>query len=171
MKTKSLIAACLAGIGIYLIVIGALTVMFSVSMLISAGRGSPMLWLQYLGFCMPFLTGIIFLVFSSSLASVICRCAKTEEQFTGIIQPEVAVLVACVVTGLTLLLTQFPEFARLGVQQFLVAASPAYAANHRHEDYRVMLVSPGVCSLVAVFIIWKAKAISSWVTKKYAADT
>lgn len=170
MKTKSLIAACLAGVGIYLVVTGSMTVVFSLSMLTS-DYGDPStrstVIAQYLVLGMPFFVGVLFVTFAFKLASLICRVAKTEETFTGIIQPEVAIVVACVVTGLLLAITQLPELVQLVVKQFLVSASAAYAADHRYEDYRLLMVHPGVYSLLALLVVWKAKFLARWLVTRY----
>ncbi len=169
MKTKSLIAACFAGTGIYLIITGSMTVIFSVSMLFSAydPDNARIVLLECLALCVPFFGGVIFLIFASKLAYVVCRFAKTEEDFTAIISPEVAIVVACVVTGLTLAIGQLPEFVRLAAQQVLVAADSEYARNHPYEDYRVAIIRPGLYLLVAVVVVWKAKLLAGWLVSRY----
>jgi len=171
MKIKTLTAACLAGTGIYLIFTGSMSVVASVWMITEVGDdpfNKHMVLLQYFAFCVPFITGVLFLALAQKLAAVVCRCAKIgEEEITGIIQPEVAIMVACVVTGLTLAISQIPEFAQLAGKQFLAAANPAYAAEHRGEDFRMIMIHPGIYSVLAIVVVWKAKAIASWLVSKY----
>jgi hypothetical protein len=171
MKTKTLISACFAGAGIYLLLTGLMTVIFSFY-LITIPNDDPfnrrMMILQYPALCMPFIIGVLFLVFAPKFAAVVCRFAKIgEEEITAIIHPEVAVMVAFVVTGLTFAIRQIPEFALLAGKQFLAAASPSYAADHLYEDYRVIMISPGLCSLFALVIIWKARVLASWLVSRY----
>ena len=171
MKIKTLIAATFAGTGIYLLLTGSMTVIFSFY-LISAGSDDPfnkhIMLLQYLALCMPFIIGVLFLVLASKFAGVVCRFAKiAEEEFTTVIHPDVAITVACVVTGLTLAISQIPEFAQLLGKQFLVAANPVYAAEHRGEDYRLLMIRPGLYSALSLFVLWKARALASWLMVKY----
>ena len=171
MKIKTLISACFAGTGIYLLLNGAMTVIFSFYM-VTIPNDYPfnrrMMVLQYLAFCMPFIIGLLFLVFAPKFAALVCRFAKIgEEEITGTIHSEVAITVACVVTGLTLAIGQFPEFAQLVGKQFLAAASPTYAADHRYEDYRVIMIRPGLCSLAAFIVVLKAQGLARWLTSRY----
>jgi len=171
MKIKTLTAACFAGTGIYLVLTGSMSVIFSFYMITDLG-GDPfnkrMVLLQYLALCMPFIIGVLFLALAPKFAAVVCRCAKIgEEEITAIIHPEVAIMAACVVTGLTLAISQIPEFAQLAGKQFLAAANPVYAADHRGEDFRMIMIPPGLYSLLAIAVVWKAKAIASWLVSKY----
>jgi hypothetical protein len=171
MKIKTLISACFAGTGIYLALTGSITVVLSFY-LITAGGDDPfnkrMMLLQYFAFCMPFIIGVLFLAFAPKLAAVVCRFAKLgEEELTAVIHPEVAIIVACVVTGLTLAISQIPELARLTGKQFLASANPVYAADHRGEDYRMMMIRPGLYSALAIIVLWKARVLASWLVSKY----
>jgi hypothetical protein len=170
MKTKTLISASFAGIGIYYLITGLMTALISISML-TITHDDPfnkrMAALQFLAFCMPFIVGVLFLMFASKLAAVVCRFAKIgEEEIATIIYPDVAIMVACVVTGLTLAITQISVFSQLAGKQFLAAASPVYAANHLYEDYRVVMIRPGLCSLLAIIVVWKARVLASWIVSR-----
>jgi hypothetical protein len=171
MKIKTLTAACFAGTGIYLVLTGSMSVIASFWMIAQIGDdpfNKRMAFLQYLAFCMPFIIGVLFLALAPKLAALVCRCAKIgEEELTGIIHPEVAIMVACVVTGLTLAISQIPEFAQLVGKQFLAAANPAYAAEHRGEDFRMIMIHPGLYSALAIVVVWKAKALARWLVSKY----
>src|ERR1700693_991870 len=106
MKAKTLIAACFGGIGIYQVISGSFSVVASFY-LVSAGGDDPsnrrMMVLQYLELCMPFLTGLVFLIFAPTWSRLVCVSAKIgEEDVAGIIQPQVVIMAACVVTGLIL---------------------------------------------------------------------
>src|SRR5665213_2162162 len=153
MKIKTLLSACFAGTGIYLILTGSMTVIFSFY-LISIGHDDPyrlFMICQYLGLCIPFILGVLFLTLAPRFSGIVCRFAKIgEDEFTTIIHPDVAITVACVVTGLTLAISQIPEFAQLLVKQFFVAANPTYAAEHRGEDYRLLMIRPATYSVLSL---------------------
>ena len=171
MKIKTLISASFAGIGIYYLITGLFTVIISISM-ITITYDDPfnkrMAALQFLAFCTPFILGVLFLMFAPKFAAVVCRFAKIgEEETVTIIEPEVAIMVACVVTALTLAISQIPVFVQLAGKQFLAAANPVYAADHRYEDYRAAIIQPGLASLLAVIVIWKARVLASWLVSRY----
>jgi hypothetical protein len=171
MKTKTLISASFAGIGIYYLITGLMTVIISISM-ITITYDTPfnerMATLQFLAFCMPFIVGVLFLIFAQKLGAVVCRFSKIgEAEIATIIQPEVAIMIACVVTGLTLAISQIPTFIELAGKQFFAAANPVYAANHRYEDYRMPIIQSGFCSLLAVIVVCKARALASWIVSRH----
>ncbi len=153
-----------------MVVTGSMTVVFTLIMLASSYGDAPpegAVLAQYLVLCMPFFCGVLFVVFALRFASLICRVAKAGEEFAAIIEPEVAVLVACVVTGLLVAITQLPVLVQLCAKQFLAAASPVYAADHRYQDYKLLMVQPGVYTLLAVIVVWKSRFIAHWAVARY----
>jgi len=171
MKTKTLITACFAGIGIFLLVNGSMAVIASFYML-TVTFADPfnrnISLLQFLVLSMPFISGLIFFAFAPGFAAMVCRRSKiADDDHATLIDPAVAITAACVVTGLMLALAQIPEFAQALSKQFLAAASPAYAANHQGEDYRIIMIRPGIYSVVALAFLWKAKALAAWLVSKY----
>ena len=171
MKAKTLITACFAGTGVFLLVTGSMKVLVSLY-LVTTVHNDPdnryLMLAQYLVLSMPFISGLIFLGLAPTLAAVVCRRSKIgEDELARFIQPVVAITVACVISGLTLALSQIPEFAQLVSKQFLAAASPVYASNHPHENYKIIMIRPGIYSAVAVILLWKAKALATWLVSRY----
>ena len=171
MKIKTLVSACFAGTGIYLILTGSMAVIFSFYLVTIDNvdpAGRRMMLFQYLAFCMPFVFGVLFLVLAPKLAAVVCRFARIgEEEFTSVIHPDVAITVACVVTGLTLAISEIPEFVQLLGKQYLVAANPVYAAEHRGENYRLLMIRPALYSALSLTVLWKARTLAGWLMSKY----
>jgi hypothetical protein len=171
MKTKTLITACFAGVGIYLIISGAVSVIASFYMVFvtfSDQLNRTMALLQFLVLSMPFISGLVFFGFARLLADVVCRRSSIDDsEPVTALHPTLAITTACVICGLMLALGQVPEFAQALGKQFLAAASPVYAANHQGEDYRILMIRPGVYSAVAIVLLWKAKALGSWLVSRY----
>ncbi|MDB4384907.1 hypothetical protein N9Z12_02540, partial [Opitutaceae bacterium] len=171
MKIRTLTSACFAGIGIYYILTGSVTLVISLSMITTA-TGSPfnqrMVLLQALAYSIPFIIGLIFLIFAPKLAGIVCRFAKIEDdEISMTIRPETIIMAGCVVSGLIVAIGQIPEIVQLATKQFLTAASSDYALQYRGEDFRVIMIRPGVHLMLAFAVIWKARAIASWLVSHY----
>lgn len=171
MKSKALITACFAGVGIYLVVTGSLNATASLYVLSPAYQGLASKFemvMQFFAICVPLISGLIFIGLAPWLASIVCHRSKlAEDEPAAWVSPVIALTFACVVSSLVLGLYQIPEFVRLLSMQFLAAASPMYAAEHRYEDYRVLMVRPGIYSAVAIIVLWKAKALAGWLVSRY----
>ncbi len=171
MKTKTLIAACFAGAGVYLVVTGSMSVVASLYMLgvtFSDPINRYMPLLQFLVLGMPFVSGLLFFGLAPQFAAMVCRRSKiSEDDNATCIHPVLAITAACVICGVTLALSQVPEFAQLLSKQFLMAASPVYAANHQGEDYRIIMIRPGIYTIVSIIALWKAKAFAVWLVSRY----
>ena len=123
---------------------------------------------QSLALCMPFITGVLFLLFAPTFASIVCRLSQIgEEAFTAVISPETAIVVSCVITGLTLGVQKIPEFAQFAVQQILAAANPAYAAMHQGQDFRILIIGPALYTILSMTVLFKARALARWLMSRY----
>jgi len=171
MKTKTLITACFSGIGIYLILTGSMSVVASLYMLkvtFSDPVNRYMPLLQFLVLGMPFVSGLLFFAFAPQFAALVCRRSNiTKEDRAIFIDPRLAITTACVIAGLMLALSQVPEFVQLLSKQFLMAASPAYAALHQGENPKIIMIRPGIYTAVSIFFLWKAKALAGWLASRY----
>lgn len=157
--------------GIFYILTGSATLVVSLSMLTSSGAGFSnlhMVLLQSLAYSTPFVIGVIFLVFAPQLAATVCRFAKIEDsEIKMTVRPETLIIAGCVVSGLVLAIGQIPEIVQLATKQFLAAANPDYALQYRGEDFRVIMIRPSVHLILAFAVIWKARAIASWLVSHY----
>lgn len=171
MKIRTLTSACFAGIGIYYFLTGSVTLVVSLSLFTSAAddfSNLHMVLLQSLAYSIPFIIGLIFLVFSPNLAGIVCRFAKIEDdEIKMTVRPETIIVAGCVVSGLVVAIGQIPEMVQLATKQFLTAASSDYALQYRGEDFRVIMIRPGVHLFLAFAVIWKARAIADWLVSHY----
>jgi MFS family permease len=171
MKTKTMITACFAGIGIYLILTGSMSVVASLYMLKLTASGQAdryMALFQFLVLGMPFIGGLLFFAFAPQFAALVCRRSEiTEEDRAIFIEPRLAITTACVIAGLMVALSQIPEFVQLFSKKFLMAANPEYAAFHEGENLKILMIRPGIYSVLSIFVLWKAKALAGWLVSKY----
>lgn len=170
MKIRTLMSACLAGFGIYHVIIGSMSVVVSLSWLTIPAVDSlnqRISILQVLGFSMPFVVGLVLLVFAPKLAAIACRFAKIgDAEITTVLHPQTVLVTACVITGLVMAIGQIPEVVQLASQHFLVAANPIYAAENRATDFRVMMIVPTLYTALSLALIWKARALSTWILSR-----
>jgi hypothetical protein len=173
MKIKTLISACFGGIGIYFLLTGIFTVILAL-MAFWPGTNTYaqethfLVVAQYLSLCIPFLVGALFLTLAPKLVKIVCRFSKIgEDETCAFVDPVVAVTVACIVTGLVLAIKLIPDAVIFGYKQFMITASPHYAAEHQYEDYRKLLGQPVFGSLLAIGVILKARALASWLVSRY----
>jgi hypothetical protein len=174
MKTKTLIAACFGGCGIYLLITGTAGLVFALSMFFlmmghfSKDNTLGQMVAPYAVFCIPFLVGAFFLRCASWLAGVVCRFARIEEDTTGLaVDPTWAITLACVVTGLVLAIKEIPVLVQLSYQKVVMAMSPIYDNMHAHDDFGGPLIRSLLAVALALLVIGFAKTIARRLVQRY----
>jgi len=174
MKTKTLIAACFGGWGIYLLVTGtvglvfALSTLFSMMVHFSKNMTLGQMIAPYAVFCLPFLVGAFFLRCAPWLAGVVCRFARIEEDAASpTLEPTLAITLACVVTGLVLAIKEIPGLVQLLYQKTVMEMNPAYGTLQAHDDFGVPLIRSLLAVGLALLVIGFAKTIARRLVQRY----